>query len=186
MTDVNGNRMTLIKEVEADPVAALDLAAARGTVEGSALLARVFTSTGITQKELARRAGVTSGRVSQVLSGDENLRLSTVARYLHAMGFRLRLSALSLSGDKMVEAGRPKKQRSKGALIPSEATVYGWMAVTGASVTSETVVDADGVGVTPVLNLQVSAHFSLENPQRIWPRSEDDRLLHPQPIEVLV
>ena len=84
---------TLLDEAEADPAQALELAAARGAVEGSALLARAFFEAGITQRELARRVGVTEGRVSQVLSEEADLRLSTIARYLHAMGYQLHLSA---------------------------------------------------------------------------------------------
>ena len=35
--------------------------------------------TAVTRSELARRLGVTPGRVSQILSGDENITLNTLA-----------------------------------------------------------------------------------------------------------
>ena len=44
---------------------------------------------GITNKELAQRLGVTPGRVSQILKGDENLTLKTLARLEDAVGFDL-------------------------------------------------------------------------------------------------
>jgi transcriptional regulator with XRE-family HTH domain len=43
----------------------------------------------VTRSELARRLGVTSGRVSQILSGDENVTLHTVAAVCVALGAQL-------------------------------------------------------------------------------------------------
>jgi len=94
----------MIAEMEADPSAALELAAARSAVEGSALLSHAFAAAGLSQKELAQRVGVTEGRVSQVLGTAVNLRLSTVGRYLQAMGFRLSLAAIDADGN-AVDAG---------------------------------------------------------------------------------
>ncbi|MCL2783406.1 MAG: helix-turn-helix domain-containing protein [Propionibacteriaceae bacterium] len=106
MTPANEKPLSMVQQAEADPVEALELAAATGAVEGSALLLRVFNQTGITQKELATRVGVSEGRVSQVLSGQENLRISTLARYLHAMGYRLHLSASHHTSEHVIDTKR--------------------------------------------------------------------------------
>ena len=91
MTRNNGRPVSMVDEMEHDPAGALELAAARSAVQGSALLSRTFAASGLTQKELAQKVGVTEGRVSQILNEPVNLRLSTLGRYLQAMGFRLRL-----------------------------------------------------------------------------------------------
>jgi|SRR5690242_13166205 len=46
---------------------------------------------GITRTELAARMGVSPGRVSQILSGDENLTLQTLATVCAALGIRFRV-----------------------------------------------------------------------------------------------
>lgn len=62
-----------------------------------------MTELGMTGKELAERLGVTPGRVSQILKGDENLTLKTLARLEEALdfdlsrGFKYYLGALGAS-----------------------------------------------------------------------------------------
>lgn len=46
---------------------------------------------GVTKRELAQRLGVTPGRVSQVLSGDENLTLRTLAAVCAALDAHLQV-----------------------------------------------------------------------------------------------
>jgi DNA-binding Xre family transcriptional regulator len=46
---------------------------------------------GITKREFAQRMGVTPGRVSQILSGDENLTLRTLAAVCTALDARMRV-----------------------------------------------------------------------------------------------
>ena len=108
MTATRDRPSTMVEEAWADPARELDMASARGMVDGSALLVRVFEATGMTQRQLAKNAGVTEGRVSQILSGEENLRLSTVSRYLHAMGYQLTLSAINLADGTSIEARQKK------------------------------------------------------------------------------
>jgi transcriptional regulator with XRE-family HTH domain len=48
-------------------------------------------SLGLTQRELARRLGVSEGRVSQVLAGTENVTLATLASFGWALGVRFEL-----------------------------------------------------------------------------------------------
>ena len=124
MTMITDRELTLVEQAEADPVLALEMAAAGGSIEGAALLVRVFAQTGLSQRELARRAGVTEGRVSQVLSGEENLRLATVARYLEVMGYTLNLSAINKETGAVVEARQRRKPRMVEAWSDDSARTY--------------------------------------------------------------
>ena len=110
---------TLVEEARADPSMSVGLAAARGAVEASALIVRVFEASGLTRRELAARAGVTEGRVSQILGGEENLRASTVARYLEAMGYRLGLSAISQRDGSVLDTHRrmPSRRHANPAVF---------------------------------------------------------------------
>ncbi len=51
----------------------------------------------ITQRELAGRLGVTEGRVSQILSGGENLTLRSLAALGWALGLRFQLHPIPLA-----------------------------------------------------------------------------------------
>ena len=55
-------------------------------------------SSGISQAELARRLGRSRSAVSQVLTGDGNLRIETLAEYLEAMGCELVVSVRVADG----------------------------------------------------------------------------------------
>lgn len=54
----------------------------------------LMDAAGITQRELARRLKVSDARVSRILNGSENLRLSTVAALGRAVGVRFALAAI--------------------------------------------------------------------------------------------
>jgi len=88
--------------MEADPGLALNRVVARLAVDASALLHRAFRASGLQARELAARLGVTEGRVSQVLHGDGNIRVTTLGRYLRAMGFVGQVTAESLDGTEIV------------------------------------------------------------------------------------
>lgn len=76
------------------PEGARELAAAEVMVRASTLMWKAFEQSGLTQRELAEALGVTEGRVSQILHGDGNVRLSTLARYLRATGYLTKLDAV--------------------------------------------------------------------------------------------
>ncbi len=52
----------------------------------------------VTKSELARRLGVTPGRVSQILSGDENLTLRTLAMVCSALDAHIELELTPNAG----------------------------------------------------------------------------------------
>ena len=167
MTESDRQRPTLLDEAEADPAQAIELAAARGAVEGSALLTRAFFEAGITQKELARRVGVTEGRVSQVLSEEVDLRLSTIARYLHAMGYRLRLNADGSNGQAIGD--RHRERTGAEAADPTSGFVWGTLSSWQKQVPY---LHDDGVGEAPVVTMQLTVNLSFENPENLQPRPE--------------
>jgi transcriptional regulator with XRE-family HTH domain len=61
---------------------------------------------GLTQSELAERMGVTAGRVSQILAGDENLTLRTLATVAAAVGAHFEV-ALRRDDEPEDESGHP-------------------------------------------------------------------------------
>ncbi|MBU3935811.1 helix-turn-helix transcriptional regulator [Patescibacteria group bacterium] len=46
---------------------------------------------GINQAELARRTGLTQGRISQLLNSSRNIRIGTLVGLVHACGLRIDL-----------------------------------------------------------------------------------------------
>jgi transcriptional regulator with XRE-family HTH domain len=53
---------------------------------------------GVSRAQLARRMGVTPGRVSQLLSGDENLTLKTLSTIASCLGARCEFSLAPIDG----------------------------------------------------------------------------------------
>lgn len=70
----------------------IEMGAAHITNEVIGLLHTALANSGISQRELAARLGVGESRVSQVLNGDGNLRLTTIGRFLAAMNCKVDLS----------------------------------------------------------------------------------------------
>lgn len=60
--------------------------------EATDTVAALLESLGLSQKELAQRLGVSKGRVSQILSGEENLTLRSLAALGWALGVRFELN----------------------------------------------------------------------------------------------
>lgn len=100
-----------------------EFAAASAQNEVVILLDEAATVSGMTQQEVANRLGVTEGRVSQVLHSEGNLRITTLARYLAAMGFTVRIEAdpvdrSILSLGRRYRQRRPRRsQRSTGRSV---------------------------------------------------------------------
>lgn len=102
--------------VEAEEQTALgrrEMAAARAEVRVSQLLEKAFTQSRMTQRELAETLSVTEGRVSQVLNSSGNLKITTVARYLRAMGYELTIDARPAHpGTPTLQSPPPKRRRA--------------------------------------------------------------------------
>lgn len=104
-------RVSLVDLEEATSEGQREMAAARAEVRIGHLLKKAFRLTGLSQKVLADRLGVSEGRVSQVLNADGALRVATAARYLRAMGYTLEIDADPASED--VPSLKPKRQRNR-------------------------------------------------------------------------
>ncbi|MFE3118709.1 helix-turn-helix domain-containing protein [Streptomyces niveus] len=77
------------------------LASARLRHEALRSLHAALSASGLNQTELAARLGIRKSAVSQVLHGDGNLRVKTLAEYLSVMGYELDM--------RLVEAGEPRQ-----------------------------------------------------------------------------
>lgn len=89
---------SLIGRYSSFPRGAQELSAASLAQSVVGCLEQAKAVWGQPNKDLAKLLGVSEGAVSQVLNGDGNIRISTLARYLRAMGFEARLSADPLAG----------------------------------------------------------------------------------------
>lgn len=63
-----------------------DLAAARLARQATASLAGLLGGLGMSRSDLAKAMGVSPGRVSQIMSGDSNLTVRTLAAAAEALG----------------------------------------------------------------------------------------------------
>lgn len=93
----------------------LEMAAAEASLDAIGLLNKALRASGMSQKDLAKALGVGESRVSQVLSGDGNVRMTTLARYLRAAGYTLRLDAVPAE-ENVAELPRPRtRARRRGS-----------------------------------------------------------------------
>lgn len=91
--------LSLIDELEQDPKSAGELAAAQISSRVHQILRMAFEASSLTQRDLAEILGVGESRVSQVLNGDGNVRVTALARYLRALGFVPEISAVPVNNE---------------------------------------------------------------------------------------
>lgn len=66
-------------------------------------ISRVMEEKGVNKTELSRLAGVSKSNITQLLSGDQNMRLTTVADLLYALDSKLQVSAVPLDTGSVLE-----------------------------------------------------------------------------------
>jgi predicted XRE-type DNA-binding protein len=88
-----------------DPEVALLLAQERLRVRVTDGMQRARQLRGLTQVDLAKRMGITQGRVSRLESVHYDRRLDSVVAHLHAVGAEL-LMAIRV-GDQLIQVARP-------------------------------------------------------------------------------
>ena len=115
---------TLIEEEEATEAGAQGLAAADLAAQVMRILEQALDASGIDQKALAEKLGVTQGRVSQVLNGDGNLRVAAVARYLRALGYETHLSATPVAAGNPSLPRESRRRSTSAQLHPVVETRY--------------------------------------------------------------
>lgn len=106
------NEKSVIDSYASFPRGAQELSAASLAQNVVGCLEQAKAASGKSNKELSSLLGVSEGAVSQVLNGDGNVRISTLARYLRAMGFEPRLSADSIEGGESLPLA-PRRVRSR-------------------------------------------------------------------------
>ena len=72
--------------------------------ETTEAICKVMDEKYITKAELSRLAGVSKSNITQLLSGDQNMRLSTVADLLYALDSKLDVTAVPLDVDSILES----------------------------------------------------------------------------------
>jgi transcriptional regulator with XRE-family HTH domain len=66
-------------------------------------ISQTMAEKGVNKAELSRLAGVSKSNITQLLSGDQNMRLTTVADLLYALDSKLAVSAVPLDIDRILE-----------------------------------------------------------------------------------
>jgi hypothetical protein len=133
--------MSLYERVAARPGGERALATARLRRAVLVMLHRALTVSGLdSQADLAKRLRVRRSAVNQVFRGDGNVRINTLAEYLHAMGFEAELT--------LVKAGEMRaaalENRSPVPFLPS------WSASTSVSYIAQHISPLHDVGVANV------------------------------------
>ncbi|WP_081724900.1 helix-turn-helix domain-containing protein [Gordonia alkanivorans] len=104
---------SVVDEVVSTPEGAQGLAAARLSNEVMKVLLQAVKASGLSQRELAARVGVSEARVSQILNGDGNIRVAAVARYLNALGYTAQISAEAHTDKSLPSLPIPPRKRVK-------------------------------------------------------------------------
>jgi predicted transcriptional regulator len=67
-------------------------------------ISQTMEEKGLNKADLSRLAGVSKSNITQLLSGDQNMRLTTVADLLYALDSKLVVSAVPLDIDNILES----------------------------------------------------------------------------------
>ncbi|MFF4155050.1 helix-turn-helix domain-containing protein [Streptomyces sp. NPDC001651] len=134
---------SLIESYASFPRGAQELSAASLAQSVVSCLEQAKRVSGKSNKELSALLGVSEGAVSQVLNSDGNIRISTLARYLRALGFEPRLSADPVGGGESLPL-TPRRVRSRRKRSP-EASVAPRAERMSVSVSRCSVTDGDVV-----------------------------------------
>jgi len=113
----------------------LSLAAASLATQVASLLERAKERSGVNGQKLAERLGLSEGRVSQVLNGDGNVRIATLARFLYACGYELDLVARPVRKG-LPELDSTSARRPRESRVDVTYHVFEQVYVTSAGVTS--------------------------------------------------
>jgi transcriptional regulator with XRE-family HTH domain len=106
-------KTTELNELRATERGSAELAAAKAALNASSLMRAVENECPKMSKDLADALGVTRGRVSQILNGDGNVKIATLARVLDACGFELSFVAKPKGGEgRTIEFPREPRRRA--------------------------------------------------------------------------
>lgn len=120
MTDTRNEAWSLTSElqrIEQDPIERSSLAAAELASAIGALIEQAIDASSRSKSEIAAGMGVTPARVSQLLAGDGNVRVATLARLLNACGYTVSVSATG-AGRTITVPRRSRPRRPGGTRQP--------------------------------------------------------------------
>jgi transcriptional regulator with XRE-family HTH domain len=89
-------KKTILDKWKEDPEFAKLLAREDLIMEATETICDLLETDKILRKELAKRLGKTEGFISQLLGGDRNLTLQTIADIFHVLGYRVKLQVIKL------------------------------------------------------------------------------------------
>lgn len=96
----NGRVDSFYEERASTPQGRLGLAAAAAAASASRLLRAKMACSKLSSSEIAAGLGVSEDRVSEILSGEGNLHIATVARFLRVLGYELIIDAIPAESDR--------------------------------------------------------------------------------------
>ena len=73
----------------------VEFEAERLILEASELILETMEQNGVTRSDLAKKIRKTKGHVSQLLDGEQNMTLRTLAKIAYVLGYRVELSLLT-------------------------------------------------------------------------------------------
>lgn len=76
----------------------------------AALIEQMIEKSGLTEKQIAEDMGVTVERLQEIINGDGNVRISTLARIAYATGHEMNIVANG--GQGTIAPRRPARQRN--------------------------------------------------------------------------
>lgn len=110
MTKHDQSALSLFEDVGLSPHGSRELAASQLTNDALVLLQEALSQRGISQKQLAEILGIGESRVSQVVNGDGNVKLTTFARYMKALGYSVTID-VKPENNSVPELSRKRRQK---------------------------------------------------------------------------
>lgn len=159
---MTSNVKTLYDDVASTSQGSAELAAARAASRVARLMGSAHKRSGVSQTAMAEALRVSKGRISQLLNGDGNVKVSSLAKVLDALGYELSLEAKP-KNDSVPELTRRSATRANVSTPPADH-VWAWKQHF-----------ASGEGITCVVLLMDEIdgeHTALDRP----------RLMSPEPI----
>lgn len=127
MTSEDRQDISMFEIEESSKSGGHTLSAARFAIQIIRLLLTAKKESKLSHREIAARLQITEGRVSQVLNGDGNVHIATLARFMHVMGYDLTLHATPfVEGVRQIEvtSRRERRRREQEHHQRAELDVY--------------------------------------------------------------
>ncbi|MGO4433282.1 helix-turn-helix domain-containing protein [Paenarthrobacter sp. RAF9] len=109
----------------------LGMAAAKLALETARLLSLAFSARkDLDQRRIAEMIGVSEGRVSQVLNGDGNVHIATLAKYMNALGYELELLAKPIVAEARPLRMKSRRREGRAAAAGKRVLTYNYQMTT--------------------------------------------------------